>query len=100
MRLKASFPVGSIVHRLKAKLLLRQGSAGAEAALGDAIAVARAQGARMWELRAARDLARCWVERGERRKACDLLVPVHGRFSEGCDTPDLKEAKALLDCLR
>ena len=51
----------------------------------------------MWELRAAVSLARLWAERGERRKAHDLLAPVYGWFTEGFDTPDLKDAKALLD---
>jgi predicted ATPase len=47
-------------------------------------------------LRAARDLARLWGEQGRRAEARDLLAPVYGWFTEGFDTPDLKEAKALL----
>ncbi len=62
-----------------------------------AITVARAQGARCWELRAARSLAQLWADCGERQKACDLLAPVYGWFNEGLDTRDLKQAKALLD---
>jgi predicted ATPase len=61
--------------------------------------VARAQEARSLELRAAGDLARLWAERGERGRAAELLAPVYGWFTEGFDTADLKEAKALLDKL-
>ena len=56
--------------------------------------------AKTYELRAARDLARLWAERGERQRALDLLAPVYGWFTEGFDTPDLVEVKALLDELR
>jgi predicted ATPase len=63
-------------------------------------AIARAQEARSLELRAACDLARLWADRGERRHAADLLAPTYGWFTEGFDTADLKEAKALLDTLR
>ena len=49
------------------------------------------------QLRAARDLARLLAERGERRQAYDLLAPIHGWFTEGFGTPDLIEAKALLE---
>ena len=58
--------------------------------------VARAQEARSLELRAACDLAR-WAEQGRRSEARGLLAPIYGWFTEGFDTPDLKEAKALLD---
>ena len=51
----------------------------------------------MWELRAAMSLARLWRDQGERGKAHDLLAPVYGWFTEGFDTPDLREAKALLE---
>jgi predicted ATPase len=61
--------------------------------------VARAQEARSLELRAACDLARLWAERGERARAADLLASVYGWFTEGFDTADLKDAKALLDGL-
>jgi predicted ATPase len=91
------------LHRLRAGVLLRArpaATADAEAALRNAIAVARQQAARMWELRAARDLARLWAERGEHRRAHDLLAPVYGWFGEGFGTPDLQEAGALLDALR
>jgi predicted ATPase len=55
------------------------------------------QQAKSWELRAAMSMARLWCDRGKRDKARELLAPVYGRFSEGFDTLDLKEAKALLD---
>jgi predicted ATPase len=88
------------LHRLRGRMLLRVDGAGAEVAFNKAMAVAREQAARIWELRAAHDLARLWAERGERRKAYDLLAPLYGWFSEGFDTPDLKKAGALLDSLR
>ena len=62
-----------------------------------ALAVARAQQAKSWELRAAMSMARLWRDQGKRDEACDLLAPVYGWFTEGFDTLDLKEAKALLD---
>ncbi len=65
-----------------------------------ALDLARQQQAKLWELRVSRDLARLWAERGERQRALDLLVPVYDWFSEGFATPDLLEAKALLDALR
>jgi predicted ATPase len=61
-----------------------------------ALAVAREQRARAWELRAATSLARLWRDRDERQKALDLLTPIYGWFADGFDTPDLKQAKALL----
>jgi predicted ATPase len=62
-----------------------------------ALAVARAQQAKSWELRAAMSMARLWRDQGKPREARDLLAPVYGWFTEGFDTLDLKEAKALLD---
>jgi predicted ATPase len=77
---------------------LRPGdSAAAEAAFRRALATARSQDARFWELRAARDLALLLVEQGERRQAADLLAPIYYCFTEGFDTSNLKEARALLD---
>lgn len=64
-----------------------------------AIERAGKQEARLFELRAARDLAWLWAERGERQRAFELLAPVHGWFTEGFDTPDLVGVKALLDAL-
>jgi class 3 adenylate cyclase/predicted ATPase len=62
-----------------------------------ALDIARQQGAKSWELRAATSLARLWAEQGERQKARDLLAPVYEWFTEGFDTADLKDAKTLLD---
>jgi predicted ATPase len=84
--------------RLRGDLLLLTGDrAGAEASFTDAIAVARRQAARLFELRATRSLAQLWRDRGKRDEARDLLAPVYGWFTEGFDTRDLKEAKALLE---
>ena len=62
-----------------------------------ALAVARQQQAKSWELRAAMSMARLWRDEGKHKEARDLLAPVYGWFTEGFDTRDLKEAKALLD---
>ena len=62
-----------------------------------ALAVARQQQAKSWELRAAMSLARLWRDQGKVQQACELLAPVYGWFTEGFDTLDLNEAKALLD---
>ncbi len=75
-------------------------AAKAEAYFERALAVARAQQAKSWELRAAMSMARLWRDQGKRIEARDLLAPVYGWFTEGFDTLDLKEAKALLDELR
>ena len=64
-----------------------------------AIEVARKQQAKSWELRAAMSLARLWRDQGKPQQARELLAPVYGWFTEGFDTRDLKEAKALLDGL-
>jgi predicted ATPase len=64
-----------------------------------ALAVARQQQAKSWELRAAMSLARLWRDQGKVREARELLASVYGWFTEGFDTRDLKEAKALLDVL-
>ena len=69
----------------------------AEAAFGEAIEVSRGQQARLLELRAATSMARLWRDQGKRDEARELLAPVYNWFTEGFDTPDLKEAKALLD---
>jgi predicted ATPase len=65
-----------------------------------ALSIARAQQARSWELRAATSMARLWRDQGKRDEAHDLLAPIYGWFTEGFNTLDLKEAKALLDELR
>ncbi len=71
-----------------------------EAYFKHALAVARAQQAKSWELRAATSMARLWRNQGKRDVARDLLAPVYGWFTEGFDTINLKEAKALLDELQ
>ena len=77
--------------------LAENGSAEVELCYVKALEVARAQEARSLELRAACDLARLWAEQGRHSEARDLLAPVYGWFTEGFDTLDLREAKALLD---
>jgi predicted ATPase len=72
---------------------------GAEASFRDAISVAQRQSAKFFELRATLDLARQWNDQGKSDAARELLAPVYGWFTEGFDTLDLKEAKALLDSL-
>ena len=66
-------------------------------AAGQAIGIAQQQSAKLWELRAAISLARLWREQGRCDAARDLLAPIYSWFTEGFDTPVLKEAKALLD---
>jgi class 3 adenylate cyclase/predicted ATPase len=86
------------LNRHKGQLLLRQGHAkAAEELYRKALAIAVEQEAKLWELRAAVSLARLRRDRGRRAEARDLLAPVYGWFTEGFNTPDLKEAKALLD---
>jgi class 3 adenylate cyclase/predicted ATPase len=88
------------LHRVRGKLLLalpEPDQPDAEACFHQALAVAREQDARMWELRAATSLARLWAEQGKRSEARDLLAPVYCWFTEGFDTADLKDAKALLE---
>ena len=90
------------LHRTRAELLLARDAGReteAEQSLHRALAVARAQEARLWELRAARSLARLRREQGRRAEARDLLAPVYGWFTEGFGTPDLIEAKELLAAL-
>jgi predicted ATPase len=74
-------------------------AAKAEAYFERALTIAREQQARSWELRAAMSMARLWRDQGNRQQAHDLLAPVYGWFTEGFDTLDLKEAKALLEQL-
>ena len=88
------------VHRIAGEIALMSpepDAAKAEAYFEHALAVARKQQAKSWELRAAMSMARLWREQGKRDEARDLLAPVYGWFTEGFDTLDLKEAKALLD---
>jgi predicted ATPase len=90
------------LHRLKGELLLARSTenrAEAEACFHLALEVAQGQSAKAFELRAAASLARQWADHGRRREAHDLLAPVYRWFTEGFDTADLKDAKALLDQL-
>jgi class 3 adenylate cyclase/tetratricopeptide (TPR) repeat protein len=90
------------IHWLKGQCLLEHHparQAEAESSYQRALAVARGQQAKFWELHAAISLARLWRDQGERTEARDLLAPIYGWFTEGFDTVDLKEAKALLEQL-
>jgi predicted ATPase len=91
------------MYRLKAQALLlgNESNAGghAQSLLDKALMTARSQSARSLELRAALDLARLWNRQGKSTEAHDLLSPIYGWFTEGFDTPVLKEAKLLLDQL-
>ena len=91
------------VHRIAGEIVLKSplsDAAKAEAYFEHALAVAREQQAKSWELRAAMSMARLWRNQGKPQQARELLAPVYGWFTEGFDTLDLKEAKALLDELR
>ena len=86
-------------YEFKGDLALRLGKdreADAEACFLKAVEIARRQNAKLWELRAATRLARFWAERDRGDDAHALLTPIHDWFTEGFDTADLKEAKALL----
>jgi len=86
------------LYRLKGKLLLMQGDvAAAEASLHKAIEVARGQSAKSWELRATVSLCRLWQQQGRAEEARQRLGDIYGWFTEGFDTPDLQEARALLE---
>jgi predicted ATPase len=86
------------IHRLRGtRLLSVHERAAAEDSFRHALAVARRQSAKFWELRAATSLARLWLDQGKRAEAGDLLAPVYGWFTEGFDTPVLQDAKVLLD---
>jgi predicted ATPase len=88
------------LNRHKGQLLLRQGYfEAAEELYRKAMSIAQEQEAKLWELRAAVSLARLRRDQGRRAEARDLLAPVYDWFTEGFDTPDLKDAKGLLDDL-
>lgn len=87
-------------HRLNGELLLSLPTVetgAAESAFRKAIEVARGEQAKWPELRAARGLARLWTEQGKRTEAHDLLAPIYAWFTEGFHTPDMIEARMLLD---
>jgi predicted ATPase len=88
------------VNRIAGEISLKSlepDAAKAEAYFEHALAVARQQQAKSWELRAAMSLARLWRSQGKVQQGRELLAPVYGWFTEGFDTRDLKEAKALLE---
>ena len=87
-------------YRLQGELLLRHATpdaAQAETCFQQALAIARRQQAKSWELRAATSLSRLWHQQDKRTDAYELLEPIYGWFTEGFDTADLQEAKALLE---
>ena len=92
------------LYRLKARVLVVRGGPGAEAEaqslLDQALNTARSQHAKTLELRAATDRAALWIDQGRREEALNFLAPIYAWFTEGFDTQDLKQAKALLDRLR
>jgi len=88
------------IHRMAGEIALLSGepdAAKAQAYFERALAVARNQQAKSWELRGAMSMARLWRDQGKPTQARELLAPIYGWFTEGFDTRDLKEAKALLD---
>ena len=85
------------LYRLKGELLLAKDETEAESHFRRALEVARGQEARALELRAATSLARLWQQQGKKAEARELLAPIYAWFTEGFDTQDLKDAKALLD---
>jgi predicted ATPase len=88
------------LHRSRGLVLLAQNKlAEGEASIRQALELSHRQQEKSWELRAATSLARLWGEQGRRAEANELLAPVYGWFTEGFDTADLKEAKALLESL-
>jgi TOMM system kinase/cyclase fusion protein len=90
----------SELYRLKGVLLLQQSSdhqAEAETCFAQAMTIAQSQQAKSWELRATTSLAKLWLQQGKRDEARELLAPIYSWFTEGFDTADLQEAKALLD---
>jgi predicted ATPase len=88
------------VHRIAGEIALMSpepDAANAQGYFERALDVARQQQAKLWELRAAMSMARLWLSQGKRQQSRELLAPVYGWFTEGFDTLDLKEAKALLE---
>jgi predicted ATPase len=90
------------LYRLKGELLLALPAAHhaeAEACFRQAIAIARSQSAKSWELRAVLSLSRLYHQQGKTEEARAMLAEIYGWFTEGFDTADLQEAKALLDVI-
>ena len=92
------------IWRIKGELLLKAAAdnaqAEAESCYHQALEIARQQRAKAWELRAATSLARLWQQQGKTAEARQMLAEIYGWFTEGFDTADLKDAKALLDELQ
>ena len=89
------------LHRVRGELLNAAGDrVAAEQSYYQALAIAARQSAKLFELGAATSLARLWRDQGKRTEAHGLLAPIYGWFTEGFDTLDLKEAKALLEQLK
>ena len=90
------------LQRIEGDILLAsgQGTAPGERCFLEALATAKRHGAVWWQLRAAVSLARLWASGGDRQRAVDLLSPVYASFTEGFDTPDLRDARALIDALQ
>jgi predicted ATPase len=90
------------IHRMAGEIALlspRPDAAKVEAHFERALTVARAQQAKSWELRAAMSMARMWRDQGKQQQGRNLLAQIHGWFTEGFDTLDLRQARALLDAL-
>jgi len=88
------------LHRIRGELLMMVGDlASAEPSFHQAIEIARGQSAKLWELRAAMSLARLWSDQGRREQARDLLASIYDWFTEGLDTPVLREARVTLEKL-
>ncbi len=91
------------IHRVRGEILLsssdHQGQMDAEICFQEAIELARVQASKSLELRGATSLGRLWRDQGRREEARNSLAPIYDWFTEGFDTADLKEAKALLDNL-
>jgi len=93
--------VAAEMLRLQADLLIQTGNhAAAESSFRDAVALARRQGGKLWELRAATSLARLSAEQGRHAEARNLLEPIHGWFTGGFDAADIADARTLLAELR
>ena len=89
------------MHRLRGDLqLARSAKPEAETSYLRALEISRSQDTKLWEIRAATSLGRLWRDQGKRPEARDLLAPIYNWFTEGFDTPDLVDAKVLLEQLQ
>jgi len=85
--------------KTKSQILNPESQREAEACFLKAMAIARQQSAKLFELRATIPLARLWQQQGKRKEAHKMLLDLYGWFTEGFDTPDLKDARTLLEML-